>query len=50
MSSTTLDIFEAIVTGAYMYLADSAVYLLVFAFIFGGLSTLFIILQLWRKR
>lgn len=49
-SSTTLDIFHTVVLGVGDYLANSAIYLLVFAFMFGMFTSIIIILAGWRTR
>lgn len=49
-SSTTLDILQTTLIGVGQYLANSAVYLLVFAFMFGMFTSIIIILASWRTR
>lgn len=55
MASTTattslVTIFQEITTGMAMYLTNASIYLIVFAFMLGGFTTLMLILGIWKTR
>jgi len=49
-TTTSLDIFETILTGVGLYFANTTIYLMMFSFMLGGFLTIMLILGLWKKR